>query len=259
MVIEGIGYMKKQLLSFFSLLLVGVLLLTSCAKLPALKYDGEKYTNPKTGVSYFSAPDVYQAVSRDENAEVARLEQKGVGDLVLYAVGGVNTTKLLTDEYYTLFYATDYKLPTLEEMNPDVAYITQTINLSWVVAQIETPSEIAALISAFRTQKGFPIQEIDVALTKEAYDLKFASEDYGGFYYCVTYWQFSGDVLIYEEIEDVNNFSVTYPGIAYETEEYNGDLYVVYNFGSGILYDRITRQCYPAGDLVSNYLTDEGE
>lgn len=251
--------MKNLCFRILPLLLVALLLLTSCAKLPALKYDGEKYTNPKTGISYLPAPTCYQAASLDEDAEIARVVQKGVDDIVLYAVGGVNTTKLLTDSTYTLYHAEDYALPTLAQMKPHTAYITQTIELSWAVAEITNAEEIGALITALDGQKGFPAQEIDVTLSKEGYDLKFASNSYDGIYYCVTYWQFEEDVLIYEEIEDANDFTVTYPGVAVYTEEYKGDLYAVYNFGSGILYDRITKLCYPAGDAVSRYLQSDGE
>ena len=100
-------------------------------------------------------------------------------------------------------------------------------------------------------------REINITLSKEVYDLKFRSNAYPGIYYCVTYWQFEEDVLVYEEIEDANDFTITYPGVEVYTEEYKGDLYAVYNFGRGILYDRITKLCYPVGDIVWNYISDE--
>ena len=249
--------MKKLLFRWLPLLLVAMMLLTSCAELPKMKYDGESYTNPKTGISYRPAPPCYQAVSLNKDAEIARVVQKGIDDVVLYAVGDVDSSKLLTDATYELFYATDFLLPTLKQMTPSLVYITQTVELSWSVAEINNPEEIATLITVLDTQTGFPAREIDATLSKEVYDLKFLSEDYPGFYYCVTYWQFTKDVLIYEEIEDVTDFPITYPGVAVTTEEYKGDLYAVYNFGSGILYDRITKLCYPAGELVQSYIVGE--
>jgi len=248
--------MKKRLLRVGALLLTVLMLMTSCAKLPKMKYENGIYTHPKTGVSYVPAPSYYQAIALDEDAEIARIVQKGIEDVVLYAVSGVDTKTMLTSDTYETFCAEGTTLPTLSQMKPEVAYVCQTIELTWALAEIRNAAELETLIGTVEEQKGFPAGEIDAMLSKEVYDLKFRSDAHPGLYYCVTYWQFESEVLIYEEIDSANDFPITYPNVEVTTELYKGDLYAVYHFGRGILYDRVTKCCYPAGEIVENYILD---
>ena len=246
--------MKQRVLRVLPFLLAVLMLFSSCAKLPKMQNERDVYTNPKTGISYVPAPAYYQAISLDENAQVARIVQKGMKDIVLYAVSGVDTKTMLTSDTYEIFCAMGTSLPTLTQMAPEVAYVCQTIELTWALAEIRDGEELSDLVERIEKTKGFPAAEIDPTLSKETYELRFQSKSHPGFYYCISYLQFESDVLIYEEIEDVDSFPITYPGVEVSTEEYKGDLYAVYHFGKGILYDRITRLCYPAGDIVEKYL-----
>lgn len=249
--------MKKTWFRLLPLLLCAMMLFSGCAKLPKLEYEDGVYTNQKTGISYLTASVCYEAISFKEDSEVARIERKGVDDLLMYPINGVDSAKMLASADYEVFYAVGTTLPTLAQMNPETVYICKTADMTYSIASITAKADISYLIEVYQGTKGFSKNEIDGSPTKERYDLKFESSSYPGIYYCLTYWQFEEDVLVYELIDDFNDFEITYPNAEVSTEEYKDEKYAVYNFGTALLYDRATGLCYPAGDTVAKYLSGD--
>lgn len=245
--------MKKRVLRIGLLLLCAVMLFASCQKAPALEVKNGVYSNPKTDVSYLRAPSCYEATAIVDGTVVARLEQGG-DDILLYAIENVDTKKMIATANYELFYAEGETLPALWEMSANKVQITQTGTVSYALATVEKLEDVEALIEIYQNGASFSEDEIDVGLTPTRYDLKFSSSVYPSFYYNLIYRRYATDVLVYVEIEDVNNFERVYADVPVTTEEENGVYYAVYNFGTEILYNRDTGACWGIGDIVSKYL-----
>jgi hypothetical protein len=161
---------------------------------------------------------------------------------------------MITTAHCEVFCAVGTTMPTLAQMAPTKIHVCRTVELTYQLAVIENAAEIAALVDTYENTRGFKKSiEMD-GMTVERYDLKFESATYPGIYYCLTYWRFPEDVLIYELIEDFDNFEILYPNATVTTEAYEDEKYAVYNFGKNIIYNRTTGLCYPAGEIIENYL-----
>ena len=91
-------------------------------------------------------------------------------------------------------------------------------------------------------------------LKPEKYELKFESSNLKGVRYCLTYWRFESDVLIYEDIDSPDSFVPTY-SVDYTLHTYdNGAYYVAYNFGREILYNRTTDEACAIDQTLAEYL-----
>lgn len=246
--------MKKTFLRTLPLLLCAILLLSACAKAPKMSFRDGVYEVDGMSVYYEAAPAYYEARSYLEEKPIARLEQGGMDDLLFYEIGGVSPEKMISSANYELFCAAGTKLPELWELSATKAYVCQTASVSYSVAIVEGDKALASLIDPYQNAPAFRAKEIDAGLGKSKYDLKFESPLYPGIYYCLTYWQFEKDVLIYQDIEDPNHFENLYPGIAFTVEAYENaadGYYVEYNFGKYILHNRTTGYCWAIGDTVS--------
>ena len=254
--------MKKVLMRLLPLLLCTVLLLSACNKPTALEMDvkNDSFTTTKTGVTYLRAPDCYEAISVLKDHKAARVQYKGMDDLVLYEIENASPEQMIATKEGELFYAKGLALPTVWEMQTERVYVGQVGgSLDFAVAMIEKAEDIEALTQIYRDAIPFPEKEmLDDTLLRTRYDLRFYSQHHPAFYYCITYWQFSEDVLVYEVIDSMESFVPTYTNALSVTfEEDGGELCAVYNFGKGILYDRDTRLCYAVGNLVYSYLENE--
>ena len=251
--------MKIRILRLTALLFALLMMLASCSSLPTLRYKNGVYTNKKTGISYAHAPSCYQAIAYHQDREVAKIEQKGMEDMILYEVNGVDPSKMLTTADYELLYAVGTTLPALWEMDITTVYVNQSAEISFAVATITDTPVIRALIEAYQTGGSFPQSHMEKGLAYDKYDLVFQSEHLR---YCLIYWEFEEEVLIYEPISSLTDFEILYPGVEVTTEVYeyteNGEAkqeyLAVYHFGKGIIYHRETGLCYPAGTLISDYL-----
>lgn len=250
--------MKKRFVTLLSLLACASLLLASCAKLPKMEYENGVYTNAKTGIRYTAAPAYYEAIALEGEEAVARVMQKD-NELLMYQMKGVAPEKMLASANYEVFCAVGTKLPELGEMDVERVLVCQTAGKTYELATLSSERDIAELVGAYCNFAGFDANEIDVGLQKERYDLKFSSKTVPGVYYCLTYWEFADEVLVYEVIDDFESFEKTYPDVEVTTEEYKGEKYAVYHFGTNILYNRATGLCYPAGDIVAKYLQGEAD
>ena len=244
------------------LLLCATLFLTACNKPTALDMDVKSgsFTNTKTGVTYLRAPTCYEAISVLKDRKVARVQYKGMDDLTLYEVEFSTSEQIISSEEGELFYAQGMVLPTVWEMQPERIYVGQVGgSLDFAVALIEKADDIEALIEIYRDAVPFSEKDmLDNTLIRTRYDLRFYSQHYPSFYYCITYWQFSEDVLVYEVIDSIEGFVPTYTTALNITFEEDGDeLCAVYNFGKGILYDRDAKACYAVGDIIYSYLENK--
>ncbi len=244
------------------LLLAGTALLTSCSRVPTMKYKDGVFTNPRTHIAYLQAPAYYEAVARSSES-VARIDGEKVDDLLLYPISGMAQNEWLCGEDYSVFYAEGIKLPALWEMGTTSLLICKTDEQTASLAEIGSLLTIEELVETYRNGVFFDYEEMDHSEEMVRYDLKFVSSTYKGLQYDLTYWSMEEDALIYVPIEDENNFEVLYPGVEVTTETYeytdkNGEtkteLLAVYNFGTHLLYDRWTGKCYPIDDVIEKAL-----
>lgn len=245
--------MKKNSIRILSLCLCLISLLCACSKAPDMKYENGAYIHPLHGTAYTYAPEYYEAISYEKDSVVANLHQ--AGDLPVYQITGISEKKMLCTEYYDVLCADGVTLPALlKDFKPNKLLVCKTIELTAALATVTSKAEIDAIAALFQNGNGFPISELDSGIGKERYDLKFESADYAGVYYSFTYWKFEEPVLVYEVISDPNDFEISYSGVEVSTEEYKGEYYAVYHFGTEIMYDRANELCYYAGDMISEYL-----
>ena len=249
--------MKKCFMRMLPLLLCATMLLTACSKAPKMTFQDGTYQINGMNVTFEAAPSYYEARSYIKDRPVARLEQGELDDLIFYEIEGVSPEKMISSESYDLFYAVGTKLPELWEMSVTKAHVCQTASVTYSLATLEDDEAIASLIEAYYDGTSFSAKDIDPGLGKSKYDLKFESPLYPGLYYCLTYWQFDSDVLIYQDIDDPNNYDVLYLGVERTVGEYKdaeGGYYVEYNFGKYVLHNRAIGMCWSIGDTVAALL-----
>ncbi len=217
-----------------------------------MQYQNGTYIHPVNGVIYSRAPDYYEAISFEQDNPVANLVQ--AGDILTYEISGIDPKQMICTVYYEVLCAKGITLPEkLSAFGPSKASVCKTVEMTVSLASITDAEELATLVACLESVPGFAQSEIDVALSKDRYDIKFESASYAGLYYCITYWRFDEDVLVYEVISDPDNFEKTYD-VEVTTEEYKGEWYAVYHFGTELLFDRVTGLCYAVDDTVSKHL-----
>ncbi|MBR2926398.1 MAG: hypothetical protein IKC31_02330 [Clostridia bacterium] len=253
--------MKKYVFRFFVLLTGLVLLLSGCSKLHTVTYKDGQYLDKTTEIVYRPASLCYEAVSIKEGG-IAKIKD-GLSQ-VLYEINGVDPSLMLANEEYEIFYAVGTTLPTLTEMNPVGIAICKTQSISAQLAAITDAAELQEILDAYVGGTGCSDRHVNKAGAVEQYYLKFYSTAYPTLYYCLEYLRFASDVEISERVEDEENFVPKYTGATYHFEDYTytdkdgnecTERTVVYNFGNGILYDRMAGICYAVGsDVIESYI-----
>ncbi|MBQ9132125.1 MAG: hypothetical protein IJX62_06620 [Clostridia bacterium] len=249
--------LNKSLACLCALMLILSLLLCGCSKVPSMREKDGKYTQPKSGVTYLEAPGCYRASSYVKDRVVAKIENEKIDDNLLYAINDeVSAEKMLTTDDFRLFYAEGTTLPTLQEMAPHQIQLGQSDAITATYAIIKLAEDVNQLVDLYTQGPSFPSSAVVwVIMDYEKYELRFESTQYPGLHYYLEYYSCKQDVIIQEEIADPNDFAIRYDGAQVSVEEWKGVYYATYNFGKGILIDRETGRCYPAGDLVDSYLT----
>ncbi len=253
--------MKKQLLRVGALLLSLLCLMSGCSSLHTMKYENGEYIDQENDIAYRPASLCYEAVAIKEGG-VAKIKD-GLAQ-VLYEIDGVDPSKMLANDQYEVFYAVGTTLPTLVEMSPAGIYICKTQSISAQLNTISEEKDLQAVIDAYAGGVGCDDRRVNKAGAVEQYYLKFYSTSYASLYYCLEYLRFAENVEISERVESYENFVPKYSGASYRFEDYTYtdeagnvcvEYTVVYNFGKGILYDRMAGVCYAVdGDLIEKYI-----
>lgn len=254
--------MKSKQICLLALFLCATMLLGACSRLNTLDFKDEEYIDKKNNVTYLQASLCYEAARIVDNGGVARIKHRGMDEIVLYQIDGIDTKSMLANDQYEIFYAKGTTLPKLWEMGVNEIHICQTQSITVELASITEAGDVAALIAAYQTGAAFPVSNISKELADARYYLKFASPTYPSLYYSLEYLEFSEEICVYQPIADKNSFEILYDGVEVTTEtnvyETNGERreehLAVYHFGNGVLYDRMAGLCYAAGDIVATYL-----
>ena len=255
--------MKRTLMPLCALLLGCAMLLGGCSNLETLQFKDDQYVDKKNDIIYLPAPLCYEAVSVKKEG-YARIKQNGREDETLYEISGVDPTKMLANELYEVFYASDVTLPALWDMQTTEIYICETQDITAQLFSITDAADIEALISIYRDGSSFSHTRVPKETSDEHLYLKFLSRTHPSLYFCLEYLEFEEEFCLEERIDEDEPFVPAYDGVEVTFEDYeyqeNGEWKIehlaVYHFGNGILYDRATGKCFAAGDLVSKYINE---
>ncbi len=237
------------------LLALSLLALSACSTLPEMKLENGLYTDTATGITYRVANSNYSPVLLSDT-EVARVARESVDDLILYAIRGMDSNRFLASKDGMILHDANHALPSLWELPVSQVLYYDVSGSGMNIAVEDDRDQIAAMAAIYQSDVTFQQMEILPTISTKTYELRFvASGEYTGLSYSLYYIRAEEDVLVYDVIEDLDNFEIRYPGIevsttVYEYEETeNGvtvqktQLLAVYNFGRHLLLDRSTGEC----------------
>lgn len=237
----------------FALLLALAALLTACsAGAMELKFENGALRDEKNEVAFLTAPFNYKAVAVDPDRQVAIIKTSKGADVPLYAVEGMDRTKWLAKEDYTLYYSADVKLPTLSEMQVTYVAVSRVSSAALETGRLESKAEIDDLVETY--EQGTTIPRDKVTATPSArFELLFFSDTYAGISYSLEYWKFDSEVVVYAALTESGEIPSLYPGINASIEEISGERVAVFRLGKGLIYDRVQNCVYAVGSVVEDY------
>ena len=177
---------KKALIAGLASLLCSVSLI-SCGGVN-LRPGAEGLYDKDNQVSYSHASPVYEATSLLN--EYGKLTVTDKESYALYTIPGTEPTKMLATEDFNIIYSSDMTLPTLTEMAPTVLRIcSDSIELK----RIEDKALVAKVAKAYADGNSL---EYPGTTPQKSYKARFESVDYPGFYYTLTYLEYSSDLVV---------------------------------------------------------------
>lgn len=174
------------------LLCILPLTLASC-KATLKPGEGGLYDD-KTNVNYYHASTVYEATARGD--EYGSLKVTDDISYKLYVIPGVEPTEMLATEDNNILYASTLTLPTLTQMNATTLNVCMDgATTAHVIHTMRDKDAIAAIAEAYASA---PDIENPGYTPIRTFRVRFESPDYAGFYYTLTYVEFSQNVVIDE-------------------------------------------------------------
>ena len=255
--------MKNMIRALTAILCLSFLLVGCGKRIPELTYypSSGGYYDSKKDITYYQAELYYEPQSLRRDLPVAQISDYA-GEVVLYQIERATPEQMLANESFELFCAEGISLPALWEMQADTLYVgavTSGATMDMAVATVTNRDDVANVIALYQNGTSFAYdQKPATAVISRAYHLRFASAEHPAIYYRLSYYEYTNDVMVYEVIESKESFTPTYSGVPVSfNEEYldRGELYAVYNFGKGLIYDEVTERFYPAGDAISKHLS----
>ncbi len=167
-----------------------VLSLTACKTTIKLGDNG-LYDN-KNDITYINASTVYEATGRGEEYGVLKITDKESYDL--FVIPGVEPTEMLATEDNNIVYASSVRLPTLAEMKPTALHIcVEGASSAHQLHTMTNAAELSAIVKELTENKSLPYPG---TVPYKNYRVRFESPDYPGFYYTLTYVEYTEDLVI---------------------------------------------------------------
>ena len=185
------SFIRKTILVSLAALLC-MLSLASCKA--TLKPGENGLYDKQTQITYSHASTVYEATKLVK--EYGKLALTDKESYALYTIPGMDPTEMLATEDYNIVYAEGVTMPTLLEMAPTILRIC--VDSSETVREIHKLDDsvaIASLVSDFTTGKSL---SYPAGSPLRSYKARFESVDYPGFYYTLTYVEYSEDLVVEE-------------------------------------------------------------
>ena len=181
----NVSILKKTLLILLAVTLCA-LSLASC-KATLKPGDNGLYDN-QTKITYSHASTVYEATRLGKEYGKLALTQKE--SYALYTIPGADPTEMLATEDFNIIYSSDMTLPTLKEMAPTVLRIcSDAIELK----RIEDKALVEKVAKAYADGTSL---EYPGTTPQKSYKARFESVDHPGFYYTLTYLEYSSDLVV---------------------------------------------------------------
>ena len=181
---------KLATVALAALLCVTPLTLASCKS--TLKPGEGGLYDDKTDVSYYHASTVYEATARGE--EYGSLQVTDSLSYKLYVIPGVDPVEMLATEENNILHASTLTLPTLTEMNATTLNVCMDgATTAHVVHTMYDKAAIATIAEAYESA---PDIENPGFTPIRTFRVRFASPDYAGFYYTLTYVEFAENIVI---------------------------------------------------------------
>ena len=224
-----------RLLRVAALLLACLTLFCACGRKPSkLSLENNAFREKNAdgvAVSYQKAPVTYRATSALTDAPVFLATGYLSEDFPLYAIENTNSDELLTDDYFDLYYADSYTLPTLVEMKPymlSLCTVGESSATELERLDEENQAAIDGIVSLLTTSPSYSSEKLLGHEVSATYELLFHSKDYPEFFYVLEYWKFDTEVSFAEG---------------------DGEITVE----KGVVYDRAERRFYVIGKQLETY------
>lgn len=177
--------LKKALLVGVAALLFSVSA-TSCGV--NLQSGDQGLYDEKNDVSYSHASPVYEATSLLK--EYGKLTVTDTESYALYTIPGMEPTEMLATEDFNIVYSSKIDLPSLSEMAPTVLRVCSD---SIEIKRMEDAKVVADLVKAYTEGEAV---DYPGTTPMRSYKVRFESTDYPGFYYTLTYVEYSADITV---------------------------------------------------------------
>lgn len=167
-----ISYIYKS--RFIKLVLILVLLISCCSckdNIRRFKHEAGRFIDERSGTVYVAAPYGYEATYKtDEYAK------NSAGTVTFSTIAKSDPQMWLAGDDYTLYYAEGVTLPTLDTLNCTNIYVCVSTEKTTVCyIDITDNSVIENVIKAYSAGRTATLPDEP---TREAYDLRFYSNDY---------------------------------------------------------------------------------
>lgn len=176
---------KKALVIGLTSLLCAVSLV-SC-KVNLQSGDNGLY-DKKNDISYCHASPVYEAISLIK--EYGKLTVTDKESYVLYTIPGMDPTEMLATEDFNIVYSSELDMPTLMEMMPTILRVCTD---SHEIKRMEDAIVVASLVNDYTEGESLAYPGLTPL---RSYKARFESVNYPGFYYTLTYVEYSEDLVI---------------------------------------------------------------
>ena len=142
----------------------------------------------KNKITYCHASPVYEAISLvKEYGKLTVTEQESY---ILHTIPGMDPTEMLATEDFNIVYADHITMPTLMEMAPTILRIC---NDTYEIKRLEDAVAIASLVSAYTSGTSIDYPGLTPI---RSYKARFESVLYPGFFYSLTYVEYSEDLVV---------------------------------------------------------------
>lgn len=142
----------------------------------------------KNDISYCHASPVYEAISLIR--EYGKLTVTDTESYALYTIPGMDPTEMLATEDFNIVYSDALNMPTLLEMKPTILRIC---NDSHEIKRMENAVVVASLVSDYSNGEALSYPG---TTPLRSYKARFESVNYPGFYYTLTYVEYSESLVI---------------------------------------------------------------
>ena len=142
----------------------------------------------KNDISYSHASPAYEAVSLLK--EYGKLTVTSKESYALYTIPGMEPTEMLATEDFNIVYSSDMDMPTVVEMKPTVLRVCRdTVEIK----RVSDAALVSALAASYEKNEAIAYPGLT---PQQNYKVRFESVDYPGFYYTLTYVEYSEDLVV---------------------------------------------------------------